>query len=150
MRIKNVTTAMLLKSWFRRSAAMTLLNMAMFLLGSSLSYSQSASLVSTQAVSPPTNAAEQKIRGARDAYFDDFGSGDHVKLEDQDPSAPVPIIVHHPGPKDELPADLSDIIVHGTIINSQAFQSGNHEAIYTETTVSIERVDSVAQGQAVP
>jgi len=100
--------------------------------------------------SQPANESERQIRNARAAYFDNFASGDRVKLEDQDPNAPVPIILHEPGPKGELPADLSDIIVHGTIVNSQAFQSRNHEAVYTETTVRIERVDSLAQGQTDP
>jgi hypothetical protein len=94
--------------------------------------------------------AEQQIRTARALYFDRFSSAEDGKLEERDPAAPVGFITHHPAPKAELPADLSDVILLGTIVSSQAFQSQDHGSIYTETTVSAEHLFSLAANQSDP
>jgi hypothetical protein len=65
---------------------------------------------------------------------------DNGRLEDRDPQAPEVTIIHHPPPKEELPADRAELIIAGTLTNAQAFFSANHGALYTESTIQVEKV----------
>src|SRR5438309_997311 len=104
--------------------------LSLVLAGSLASYAQSPSMIpSSLPTSQPASAAEQSIRNARASYFDHFAGGEGVKLEDRDPGVPPAFVIHDAGPKTELPTDLSDTIVLGSIVGSQAFPSQNHEAI---------------------
>jgi hypothetical protein len=103
---------------------------------------------------PQLDTASPGIRAARGAYFDHIGEG-MGKLEDRDPNAPAdpPIMATPPPNKAEFPGDLADVILIGTITGVQAFQSNNHGAIYTESTIRVEQViDRTAQtaGQTKP
>src|SRR5205085_8458553 len=93
-------------------------------------YAQTPSMTPTSVLTPQTqSASEEQLRIARALYFNDFSGPGQSKLEDQDPTAPPSLITHYPAPKSELPADLSHVIVLGTISNSQAFQSQDHRSV---------------------
>jgi hypothetical protein len=101
--------------------------------------------------SQPSSEADRKIREARAAYFDSFSSGNGERLDDRDHDPGPPAMTFHDSVyKSELPADLSDVIVLGTIVGVQPFLSRDHGALYTETTVKIERLVSVVDGLSDP
>ncbi len=116
------------------------------LLASALS-AQSPPMKPTPSQPAPTNVAEQQLRSARGALFDNLFGGNGTSaaakpLEASDPRMPPPSTTHHIMLVGELPAAFADTIVVGRISAVQAYQSNDHTAIYTETTIQVEQVPS--------
>lgn len=111
-------------------------------------FSQAPPMVPTHEL-PTTVLAGQAIRGARALYFNNFAIPDGRAIDKRDPRSPEATITHTPAPKAELPQDLADTIVVGTITAVQAYLSQNRGAIYTESTISVEEVISSQQNVSV-
>ena len=101
----------------------------------------------------PTDVAQQQLRRSRGALFDNLfgppGYSTAQPLENSDPKAPPPLTTHQVRPVGELPAAFADSIIIGQIKAVQAYQSNNHTAIYTESTIWVERVLSQQGNHAV-
>ena len=115
---------------------------------------QSPSMKPTPSQPEATDAAQQQIRLARGALFDNLfgGAGTSAAakpLEATDPSTPPRLTTYQIRPVGELPAAFSDSIVVGRITAAQAYLSNDHTAIYTETTIQVEQVPSQQGNHAV-
>jgi hypothetical protein len=93
-------------------------------------------------VAPETDPEAAQVRAARAGYFDRLANPQQDMFENSDPNLPAPVIFHQPGPKTELPADASDLIVLGRITDARSYLSSSHRLIYTESTVRVETVVS--------
>src|ERR1017187_8937614 len=95
---------------------------------------------------PPTDAAQQQLRQTRGGLFDNLfgvsGYSTAQPLEANDPRTPPSVTMHRLRQADELPAAFADTIIVGQIKGIQAYQSNNHTAIYTESTVAVEQLVS--------
>lgn len=91
---------------------------------------------------PETESDAAQVRAARAGYFDQFANPQQEMFEDSNPNLPAPVIFHQPGPKTELPADASDLIVVGRITDARSYLSSSHRFIYTESAVRAETVVS--------
>ena len=123
------------------------------LVGATLN-AQSPSMKPTRSQPEPTGAAQQQIRQARGALFDNLfgGAGTSAAagpLEATDPRTPPRLTTYQIRPVGELPAAFSDSIVVGRITAAQAYLSNDHTAIYTESTIEVEQVPSQQGNHAV-
>jgi hypothetical protein len=100
-------------------------------------------------VTTTVDSVPATIRAAHAAYSDHIANRLDGKLEDRDPNAHEAMIIHHPAPKAELPADRAEVILVGTITGIQSFPSSNHSALYTESTVQIEHIFGQISSQAL-
>ena len=114
----------------------------------SMATGQSPPITSTPLQPTPVDAAQQAIRQARSELFDNLFAGTGVPMESRSPHAPGPGGWVRKRDEQELPASLSTAIVVGTISGVLAYQSNDHRAIYTETTIELEQVLSDEDGVA--
>jgi hypothetical protein len=115
---------------------------------------QAPSMNPTPSQPAPTDLAQQQLRQSRGALFDNLFGGNGTSaaakpLEATDPRTPPPFTTHNIRMVGELPAALSDTILVGRIKAAQAYQSNDHTAIYTETTIAVEQVTSQQGTHAV-
>lgn len=112
---------------------------------------QSPSMAPTPLQPAPQDSAQLQLRQARGALFDNlFGvTGDQVAPPIEARDAPPVMTSHQLGDMGELPGAFADTILIGLVVNSQAFQSNNHTAIYTEATVAVQQVFSQQGAYAV-
>jgi hypothetical protein len=102
----------------------------------------------------PIDVAEQQLRQSRGARFDDLFGGNGTSaaakpLEINDPRKPPPVTTYHIQMIGELPAAFSDTILVGRLKAAQAYQSNDHTAIYTESTIGVEQIFSQQGSHAV-
>jgi hypothetical protein len=102
----------------------------------------------------PTDSFEQRLRQSRGALFDDLFGGNGTSaaakpLEANDPRAPAPVTISNVRPVGELPGAFSDTIIVGRLKAIQAYQSNDHTAIYTESTIEVEQIPSQQGNHAV-
>jgi hypothetical protein len=98
----------------------------------------------TPAQPQPTDPDQQQLRQSRSALWDNmFGGPGHMSaaaIESVDPRTPPPVTSVQKMTVGELPANYANTILVGRITAVQAYQSNDHRAIYTESTVQAEQV----------
>ncbi|SPF41782.1 exported hypothetical protein [Candidatus Sulfopaludibacter sp. SbA4] len=114
---------------------------------------QSPSMTPTRLQPQPTDPAQQQLRQARSALFDNlFGVAPHygaAPIENDSPASPPRFTTAQQLIVPELPAAFADTIIVGRITNIQAYESNDQRAIYTESTVQVEQVMSQEAANAV-
>ena len=128
-----------------------ILSYCVLVLAGAAANAQSPAMKPTPLQPAPADTAQQQLRQARSAQFDDWfqvGGVPGTPLEARDPRTPPSVTTHHILFIDELPAAFADTIIVGRIIGVQSYQSNDHRAIYTESTVAVEQVMSQQGNQA--
>lgn len=82
----------------------------------------------------------ETVRSARGNIFNFLTTSAAVPLEQTNPQAPPPVSIVTTRPLPEMPVDLSDTIVIGTVTSSKAFLSNDRKLIYTEYGISLSQV----------